>query len=351
MEDGPTMTPQSATGTGPARRSLLSSLAAGSGVVRLLAITVAIFVAMSLLRPELFFTWGNFSSMAYQFPEFAILSLAMMVAMLTGGIDLSIIGLANLSAILAALVLTSLGPEAGGGAVAGGIALAIAVALGTGALGGLLNGFCIACIGIPPILATLGTGLIFTGTAIVITNGYAVLGFPAAFSAIGNGSLWGVPAPLLIFAALAALVALLLNRTAFGLRLYLMGTNALAARFAGIDNAGLTVRAYLLSGTLASVAGVVLMSRANSAKADYGTSYLLLSILIAVLGGINPYGGFGKVGGLVLAVLALQFLSSGFNMLQFSNFAKEFIWGALLLLVMVVNGARIGRGARAQSRE
>jgi simple sugar transport system permease protein len=152
--------------------------------------------------------------------------------------------------------------------------------------------------------------------------------------------------PLLIFAVLAVGVALLLNRTAFGLRLYLMGTNPLASRFAGIDNFGLTVRTYLLSGTLAAMAGVVLMSRANSAKADYGTSYLLLSILIAVLGGINPYGGFGKVGGLVLAVLSLQFLSSGFNMLQFSNFAKEFIWGALLLLVMVVNGLKFGRQAQ-----
>ena len=346
---------------GPARRAdLRGMLAANIGLVRLFAITVAIFAAMSLLRPELFFTWGNFSSMAFQFPEFAILSLAMMVAMLTGGIDLSVIGLMNLSAILAALVLTALGPEAAGtGATLGVIALAIGVSLATGAAGGLLNGFCIARIGIPPILATLGTGLMFTGFAIAITNGHAVLGFPAAFSVIGNGSLGWIPVPLLIFAVLAVLVALLLNRTAFGFRLYLMGTNPLAARFAGIDNAGLTIRTYLLSGALAATAGIVLMSRANSAKADYGSSYLLLSILIAVLGGINPYGGFGRVGGLVLAVLALQFLSSGFNMLQFSNFAKEFIWGALLLLVMVVNSVQFGRPGRpaataeptAQSRE
>ncbi|WP_181703567.1 ABC transporter permease [Chthonobacter albigriseus] len=322
-------------------------------MARLLAITIAIFVVMSLLKPGLFFTWGNFSSMAFQFPEFAILSLAMMIAMLTGGIDLSVIGLANLSAILAAFVLTAFGPDlAAGGSAFGVIALAVATALAIGAIGGLVNGLIIAVIGIPPILATLGTGLIFTGIAVVLTEGQAVLGFPAAFSVIGNGSIYGIPVPLVIFAVLAVAVAFLLNRTAFGLKLYLMGTNALASRFAGVDNTGLTVRAYLLSGTLASIAGVVLMSRANSAKADYGTSYLLLSILIAVLGGINPYGGFGKVGGLVLAVLSLQFLSSGFNMLQFSNFAKEFIWGALLLLVMVVNGLQFGRTRpRAAARE
>ncbi len=337
---------------GSRRPELRRVLAANANLLRLLAITVAIFVVMSLLRPELFFTWGNFSSMAFQFPEFAILSLAMMLAMLTGGIDLSVIGLMNLSAILAALVLGALAPAAAGtGTVLGVIALAICVAVATGAAGGLLNGLCIAHLGIPPILATLGTGLMFTGIAIVITNGYALLGFPAEFSVIGNGSIAWIPVPLLIFAALAVLVALLLNRTAFGLRLYLMGTNPMAARFAGIDNAGLTVRTYLLSGTLAAIAGVVLMSRANSAKADYGTSYLLLSILIAVLGGINPYGGFGRVGGLVLAVLALQFLSSGFNMLQFSNFAKEFIWGVLLLVVMVVNGMKFGRPARPAGAE
>jgi simple sugar transport system permease protein len=88
------------------------------------------------------------------------------------------------------------------------------------------------------------------------------------------------------------------------------------------------------------------MSRANSAKADYGSSYLLLSILICVLGGINPYGGAGRVGGLLLAVLSLQFLSSGLNMMQVSNFAKEFIWGGLLLLVMVANGVQFLKKGR-----
>jgi simple sugar transport system permease protein len=82
---------------------------------------------------------------------------------------------------------------------------------------------------------------------------------------------------------------------------------------------------------------MVVMSRANSAKADYGSSYLLLAVLIAVLGGVNPYGGYGRVMGVVLAVLSMQFLSSGLNMLQVSNFARELIWGALLIFVMVVN--------------
>jgi simple sugar transport system permease protein len=97
----------------------------------------------------------------------------------------------------------------------------------------------------------------------------------------------------------------------------------------------------VLSSVLAAVAGMIFLARNNSAKPDYATSYVLQAILVAILGGINPNGGFGRVSGLVLAILGLQFLSTGFNMLLVtysgSNFFKEFAWGALLLLVMVID--------------
>lgn len=328
-----------------------SGVGRGSGeaerkhLIRLGIIAVTIFTVMSLVRPELFFTAANFRSMAFQFPEYGILALAVMLAMLTGGIDLSIIGTANLSGILAALLMGWLVPNAPGAGpeVIGAIAAAIALSLMVGALCGVVNGVAIAGVGIPPILATLGTGLIFTGIAIVITEGRAVLNFPDAYAYIGNGRVGPVPAPVVIFAVLAVGLAFVLSRTKFGLRIYLMGTNPLAARFAGIDNAWITMRTYIACGMLSSCAGLVLMSRANSAKADYGTSYLLLAVLIAVLGGTNPYGGFGRVLGIVLAVFSLQCLSSGFNMLQFSNFAKELVWGLTLLTVMGLSEVSIGR--------
>ena len=111
----------------------------------------------------------------------------------------------------------------------------------------------------------------------------------------------------------------------------------------------LLLRLYVIAGVLSASAGVVMMRRANSAKADYGSSYLLLAVLIAVLGGVNPYGGYGRVMGVVLAVLSMQFLSSGLNMLQVSNFARELIWGALLIFVMVVNTADWSRFGKAKS--
>jgi simple sugar transport system permease protein len=307
-------------------------------LLRLLGITLAIFAVMSALKPELFLTVRNFSSMSFQFPEYGILAVGMMLTMITGGIDLSMVGIANLSAILASLVLTRLIPEsAAGGTVGLFILAAVALSILTGVACGLLNGIFIARIGITPILATLGTMQLFTGIAIVLTKGAAIYGFPDAFIWIGNGSVWGIPVPLLIFAVIASLFALILNQTAYGNKAYLLGTNATAARFSGIHNARVLLWTYALSGLLSALAGLIMVARTNSAKADYGTSYTLQAILIAVLGGVNPNGGFGTIAGVSLAILSLQFLSSGFNMLRFSNFFKQFIWGAVLILVMVIN--------------
>lgn len=107
----------------------------------------------------------------------------------------------------------------------------------------------------------------------------------------------------------------------------------------------------MLTGFLASCAGLILIARTNSAKADYGLTYTLQAILVAILGGTNPSGGFGTVIGVVLAVFSLQFLSSGFNHLQISNFAKDFVWGGLLLLVMAFNYIMNTRSERKKAEQ
>ncbi|MGY6549121.1 MAG: ABC transporter permease [Roseinatronobacter sp.] len=304
---------------------------------RLAVIAVTIFALMAWLAPDRFLSMGNLSSMAFQFPEFAVLALAMTIVMLTGGIDLSVIGIANLSAIIVALVLTQVvGPAAAeNGALWVGIGVVLACVVG--GLAGLINGVLVAGLGLPPILATLGSGLIFTGLGVALTGGSAVMGLPAEMAFIGNGRIWGVPVPLVIFVALAGFMWFVLARTAFGLKVRLYGANPLAARFAALDINAMLLKVYIIAGVLSAIAGLLIMSRANSAKFDYGSSYLLLAILIAVLGGVNPYGGYGRIVGVVLAVLSMQFLSSGLNMLGVSNFARELIWGSLLILVMVIN--------------
>jgi simple sugar transport system permease protein len=293
-----------------------------------------VFVAMTLVNPERFLSVPNLTSMAFQFPEFAILALAVAVAMLTGGIDLSVVGTANLSAVIAATVMASLVGEGSG---AGLVLAACGLALVVGLAAGLFNGLLVARFGLPPILATVGTGLVYTGLALVITGGPAVLGLPPAAAWLGNATLLGVPVPLIVFALLAAGVGWLMMRTSFGLKTRMFGANPLAARFAAMDTDRVILKVYALCGTLSAIAGLVIMSRANSAKADYGSSYLLLAVLIAVLGGVNPYGGYGRIIGVVLAVLTMQFLSSGLNLMGVTNFAREMIWGALLILVMLIN--------------
>ena len=326
----------------PPKLSIFSLAARDGNLTRLFVIMVAIFVVMSLARPDIFPTLSNFNSMSVQIPEIGILAIAIMLTMLTGGIDLSVTSTANLCGIVTAIILTALvPPTAAGPQVVFGIAVAVAVAITIGLACGLFNGYLISRVGITPILATLGTMTLYMGIAIAITKGTAMFAVPQ-FLWLGSGTIVGfVPVPLIIFAALALVFALILNRTAFGFRLYMMGTNATAARFSGINNAHMLVQTYMLSGLLASIAGLIFLARSNSAKADYGSTYILQAILIAVLGGVNPSGGFGKIAGLVMALLSLQFLSSGLSMLLIrysgSNFLKEFAWGALLIAVMVID--------------
>jgi simple sugar transport system permease protein len=316
-------------------------------LVRLIVICVVVFLTMAVLNPDRFISTLNIDSMANQFPELGILTLGVMLAMITGGIDLSVVGIANLAGIFVAFVFTKAMPAgAAGTALAGYLALALAVALLTGLAAGAINSFLVAGVGIPPILATLGTMQLFTGIAIVVTKGYAVVGYPEAFLLIGNSSLWIFPIPFLVFVACALGVGVLLGRTQFGISLYMIGTNSRAAIFAGLETRKTLFKSYVLTGLLSGIAGVVMIARTNSAKADYGESYVLQAVLVSVLGGVNPAGGFGTVLGITIAVLSLQFLSSGFNMLRFSNFAKEFTWGVFLLAIMTLNHVQNRRHAR-----
>ncbi|MCB0156286.1 MAG: ABC transporter permease, partial [Anaerolineae bacterium] len=287
--------------------------------IRLFLIALVIFIAFSLLLPGKFFTVRNMQSMAVQLPEFGILAFAIMVTMLTGGIDLSIVGAANLSAIVAAMILTGLtGADGAGMSLAFAVPLAILGALLVGSICGLFNGLLVSRIGITPILATLGTGAIYTGLGFVMTGGPAITTTQLAF--IGNGSILGLPIPILVFVFVVIAFVVILGRTVFGFNIYMLGTNPTAALFSGINSDGVLLRTYWLAGIIAGIAGVIFLARTNSAKPDFGASFILLTVLIAILGGVSYTGGFGTVSGLVLAILSIQFLSTGLNMLMLEWF-------------------------------
>ncbi len=326
-----------ATKPGPSLRRFVTF---DDNILQLVLITALVFVVMSALSPDKFLRYYNFESISFTLPELGLLSIAIMVAMLTGGIDLSVVGIANLAAVLAGTLFHHLAPGASASLGLGSVSLGVALALAIGLAAGALNGFLIARLRITPILATLGTSQIFTGLALVLTGGPAIVGFPAAWNFVGNGKVLGIAFPFLLFVVLASAIGFTLARTAFGTRLLLIGTNAKAAVFAGLETKRIVFQSYVLTGFLASIAGLILSGRTNAAKSDYGTSYLLQAVLVAVLGGTNPAGGRGSVLGVSIAVLALMLLSSGFQMLRFSNFLIDFIWGAFLLLVIAINVAR-----------
>jgi simple sugar transport system permease protein len=149
---------------------------------------------------------------------------------------------------------------------------------------------------------------------------------------------------MIIFLVLCAPVALMLNKSPFGHKIYMIGSNERATRFSGVDTRRVILKIYVLSSLLAVAAALVMMARFNSANASYGESYLLVTILAAVLGGVDPFGGFGKVGGLMMALILLQVISSAFNLLNFSPFLTVAIWGALIIGVTALSVLREGLG-------
>jgi ribose/xylose/arabinose/galactoside ABC-type transport system permease subunit len=301
------------------------------------AILVLAFLVMALLSPGRYLSGENIQSMTFQLPELGLFSLAMMITLLSGGINLSVITTANVSSVLAALVfkyLSGAGILANPGLID---ALAIVVALGSSLLLGFLNAFLIAVIGVSPILATLGTMGLYDGIAIVITRGYVISDFPKPFLFIGSGAILGIPVSLLVFVVCALLIALMLNRRPLGITIYMLGSNPTATTYSGIDVGKVLIKTYVISGLLSGVAAVVMTARFNSANAGYGASYMLTTVLIAVLGGVNPFGGFGKIAGMVLALVILQLISSGLNLLGVTAFVTVSMWGILLIIVMGFN--------------
>jgi simple sugar transport system permease protein len=305
----------------------------------LLAMNMLVVVVAIWLSHGVFVGIDNLQSMGSQLPELALLALGIMLSMLSGngGIDLSGVGLANLSGMIAALVVPKL--VSGDDSPALYTALFCVIIIGMGLVGGLLNGVIIARLGLTPILCTLGTQLLFTGFAVALSNGASVhVDYVEPLSDIGNGTFFQVPISLCIFLAAVVLLGWLLRRTPFGLRLYLMGTNQRAAFYAGIPRTRMLVATYTLCGVLASLAGLVSVSHTLSAKWDYGNSYLLIAILIAVMGGVNPAGGYGRIICVFFAATVLQFMSSLFNLLGVSQFFGNCAWGFLLLLSLAFAG-------------
>jgi simple sugar transport system permease protein len=306
---------------------------------RLTTLLLIAFALFAVLNPPVFLSPLNLQNIAVAAPEIGVLAIAMMLAMLTGGIDLSLVSIANLSAITMSTLYTAV--AASDPALAEQLLpLLVLAGLLVGLLGGLVNGFLISVVGITPILATLGTLQVYNGIAIAWTGGRTLYGSPAALTAAGQSTVAGVPVLFVVFVLVAVAVAALINKTPIGLKIQLQGANPVAARYSGINSRTVLMSTYLVTGGLGGLAGVLFLTRNPTASADYGASYVLLVIVIAVLGGTNPMGGFATVLGVVLATLTLQVVASGFTAIRLSSYQYAIVQGLILITVMVADQLR-----------
>jgi simple sugar transport system permease protein len=321
-------------------RDFLSRIHLESQTIILMGIFVILMLFFGLSESE-FLTSRSITSMAFQLPEIGILSMGMMITVLIGGINLSINATANLSSVIAGFFLLKFVPaDAGAGQIGFYIGVSYLIAILVGVISGAFNGFLVGYLNVPPILATLANMNLFTGIAVGLTKGRTVTGFPDAVGVVGGNTILGIPISFLVFVFITIITFIVLNKTTFGYKVRMLGTNALASKFSGINNKKIIMQVFIYSGIMASVSGILIMSRTMSAAYQYGSStYVLLTILIGVLAGI--VAGFGNVLNVFITVLVLQIISTGFHMVlagvSGSSFFKDFIWGLLLIIIFIIN--------------
>lgn len=311
----------------------------------LLVLFVLVFALMSVLSPGQFLRPFNIQSMAFQMPEFGILTLAQMVIIITAGINLSISYTAALSSIVGSIVIVALNAAHISPALSIGAGFLVMIVVGVA--GGVFNGTFVAFVGVSPILVTLGTMTLFDGLSLLLTKGAAISGYPLAYLWFGNATVLHVPVPMLIFLLVLLFTYYLINRTSFGLKLKMIGANPTATVFSGINVRRVLFVLYIYSAVLSALAGLIMSSRYNSAKESYGSSYLLQSVVAAVLGGTDIVGGTGSVVGVVLAVMILQVVSTGLDILGFNRFLTNVIMGLILIVALALNAVSTSRALQS----
>lgn len=323
--------------------SLIDRVHVARGVGRMAVLLICTFAFFAALKPSVFLNPLNLQNIGVATPEIGLLALAVMVAMLTGGIDLSVVAIANATAITISTLYTMF--SSGGENATGPLTtvLIVLAALLVALVLGVFNGILVSIVGITPILATLATWQVYNGLALVWTGGVTISGAPPGLVSMGSATVAGVPVLMVIFVVVAAVLAVIINRTPLGKKIQLQGSNPVATRYSGINTRSTLMLTYIVSGMLAGIAGVLFISRNPSASADYGASYILLAIVIVVLGGTNPNGGFATVLGVVLAALTLQVVSSGFTALRLSAYEYAIAQGVILIAVMILDQVSLKR--------
>ncbi len=279
-----------------------------------------LFLFLSIFTNS-FLTAKNMLQVLRQICINALLAFGMTFVLIIGGIDLTVGSVVAISGVSIVMLLNMGIP----------LPAAFLLALLIGSLVGLLNGSIIALTGMPPFIVTLSLQGAIRGVAYVITDGRSVSCENEVFNAIGNGYFLGIPLPIYIVAFVMLLISVILYYTRFGRRMYAVGGNVTAAQFSGIHVKQITIWVYVISGTLSALAGIILASRMYSGQPASGQAYESDAIAAAVLGGTSFNGGIGTIGGTLIGVLVIGFLTNGLNLLHISSYVQMIIKGVVII--------------------
>ncbi len=300
---------------------------------------VLLATVLGAISPE-FRQISNLLNLLRQAAFNGLIAIGMTCVILSDGIDLSVGSVFALAAIICAKLLTS------------GVAapLAILAALVIGTLLGLVSGILVAKFRLQAFIATLITMTAYRGLAMIITDGKPISrlansiesdGGAFLFKALGKGNLLiaetiKIPLPAIILVAFFALFFFILNKTTYGRRIYATGSNAVCAKLVGVDTVKIKMSVYAISGFLAALAGLMMISRVDSAQPTLGDGYELDAIAAVALGGTSMSGGRGKITGTIAGVLIIAVLNNGLNILGVTSYYQDVI-KAIVILVAVLS--------------
>jgi len=310
-------------------------------------ISIAVFLGivlavLALLAPR-FFDPANLGDLGTSVAITAVVGLGALAVIATGNIDVSAGAIFAISGVAGASAA-----DAGLGPVA-----SLAIAVLTGAVLGAVNGVLVTLLQIPSIIATLGTASVFSGGLIFLTDGGLwIVGLPKDYTWLGQGSVLGVSVPILFAVVLCVLSALLLTQTPAGRRIFAVGSNAEAARLAGINAKLVEGATFVINGIALGIASTLTVARLGQAQTNLGDAITILAITVAVVGGTSVFGGTGSVLGIVLAAALVELTRSALTFLHLDPLWSESLQGLFILAALVlsvVQRRRAGRRLRPTS--
>ena len=290
------------------------------------------------------YSWPNFLktenllNIANQIAVIAILAVGMTLVIITGGIDLSVGSLIALASVVTAILVR----DVAGGVEAGAIGMCVAGLGGVavGALAGALSGAVIVWFGIPPFIATLAMMLVAGGGASMLAKGQSVYQVPDAFMWLGRGADLGIPNAVVLVLILYGTAHFVMARMTFGRWLLAVGGNREAARLSGVPVAGTLLCAYLLSGALAGLGGVVMASQLKSGSPNFGQMYELYVIAAVVVGGTSLAGGEGSMVGTLVGALIIAVIQNGMNLVGIESYTQRVVLGGVILAAVLLDRLR-----------